>query len=194
MFMTILFIAYSVSLAYTSNMLPMPKGLENVYLGMSLNELKKVKPNIIRDDWPYSPLYFEKDLENEFFASVVYEFTEDRLSRITLSKTGNPDLIRSGLPGLIKGCIKKWGNNYSIKIGTGKRIKTQEIYHYPIFYWEKADAKIELIYFEKKYEIYIFDSKLEPTIKFRNPTDQKEIEDSLKDASTAEGFNGLIFE
>lgn len=172
--------------------IPMPKGLENVYLGMSVNDLKKIKPNIKRDDWPYSPLYFEKNLNNEFFSSVVYKFSDDKLSDITLGASG--DFNQDKILGLINGCIKKWGKNYIKKIGIGEDIKTKATKSYPIFYWERTGAKILVTYSKKRFTIQILDPNLRPSIKFKESSDMRELEEAFKDVLNAESFMGRIFE
>lgn len=177
---------------YAEGKLPMPKGLEGIYLGMSLGEFKKVKPNIKKDDWPYSPLYFEKNLNNEFFSSVIYKFSDDKLSDITLGASG--DFNQDKMLGLINGCIKKWGKNYIKKIGIGEDIKTKATKSYPVFYWERTDAKILVTYSTKRFTIQILDPNLRPSIKFKESSDIKELEEAFKDVLNAESFMGRIFE
>lgn len=202
---TTLFSYLIPSETYATDTLSTPKGLEGVYLGMSLKELQKIKPNIKRDDWPYSQLYFEKGLKNDFFSSVVYEFTDDRLSKIDLSRSGTPDFIKSKMLGIIKGCIKKWGNDYIKKIGVIENHSiTKETHYHPIFYWEKPQAKIVMDYIitiDKKfapngYSVTIFDPNipLDRIRKFKESINVKEFENVFKDVPLAEKYQGPIFE
>ena len=184
--------------------MPMPKGLENVYLGMSINDLKKIKPNIKRDDWPYSPYYFEKSIGNNYFSFAMYKFSNDRLVVISISQEGEPDFIRGKILGLINGCLKKWGEGYSPYVrGVITNDLTKELRFFPIFYWEKPQSKIMMTYIitskEKRnshYEIVMFDPKfrLDEVQKYRETANLKELEEAFKDVPIAEKYQGLIFE
>ncbi|MEK7225022.1 MAG: hypothetical protein AAB221_04995, partial [Bacteroidota bacterium] len=98
----------------------------------------------------------------------------------------------------------KWGNSYFKKI---RRVivndLTKEARLFPIFYWEKPQAKIMMTYIitskEKKnshYKVVIFDPKIPLTEvqKFGETADTKEIEGAFKDVLNAESFIGHIFE
>lgn len=166
--------------SYAYNKLAMPEGLENVYLGMSLKELKKTKPDLVSDDFSYINLFFEKKLGNEFFSFASYKFIDDSLAEITLSKEGTPDYIKSRTPALIKACSNIWGKNYLKKIGIGRNVKTKETNYYPIIYWEKPGAKIILTITNKLYTIRIIDSKIKLKMKFKEPVNQDEVNKLFK--------------
>jgi len=122
---------------------PMPKGLENVHLGMTVDELKKARPSLQADDFPNSRVYVETALSNEFFSYVSYEFEAGKLTKVTLSQSSDSAGIRSRCPGLFKGGIKKWGTNFSRLEGViENHPATQETYSYPVLYWEKPEANI----------------------------------------------------
>lgn len=188
-----------------NDLLSMPKELENVYLGMSLTELEKVRPTVKKDDLAYKiQTRFETNLDNPFFPYVAYDFSDNKLSKIILSEDGEPDFIQSRILGVIKGGIKKWGKEYIRKT---RRVvvndTTKEQRFFPVFYWEKPQAKIMMTYIitskEKKnshYKLVIFDPKfrLDEIQKFKEPQEPNEIEDAFKDVGIAESYEGPIFE
>lgn len=193
--------------AFANDILPMPKGLEGVYLGMSLDDLKKVKPSIKKDDWSYSALYFEKDINNEFFDATSYEFLDNKLVVITLAESGTFDWVKNRIPGLIKGSAKKWGNNYSKKVGVIENDPITKMTHlFPIFYWEKPQGKIIMDYIvtvDKKfapngYTIKIYNSRFDLNnvlkVKLKDDSTPQELEMLFKDVKIAEIFEGIIFE
>lgn len=126
-----------------SDAMPMPNGLENVRLGMSVDELKKARPSLRRDDFPESPLYEETALPNEFFSYAGYEFAEGRLAKVTLSQSSDPVGVQGKCRAFFKGAIQKWGVDYSRMEGIiEKHPVTGKTYSYPVLYWEKPGARI----------------------------------------------------
>lgn len=180
---------------YAGTQIPMPKGLENVYLGMTLDELKAVRPNLERDDWPYSTMYYEINLKNDFFTFVSYDFSWSKLTEITLSETTtSEDFARVQIPGLVVGCIRKWGTDYILKTSNITRKKTQKKYLVPLFYWDKTTAKIQMRYADTGYEIYIFDPSLDPILKFGAPADSLNGVFGLEGGLNVDTYQGLVFE
>jgi len=197
---------YKRSEILAEDKLLMPKGLEGIYLGMSLEELKKIKPNLIRGDvwtdfslYGEAPFYVEENLKNNFFSLAYYEISNGKLVEIELEKLGPPDFLKSRVPGLIKGCIKKWGSDYRKRIGM---VKNEKPLLYPVFSWEKPGAKIIMRYIitsnEKDspnhFRVFIFKPERELKLDYKDIADQKELKEVFKDIQATETYTGPIFE
>lgn len=155
-----------------SDSVPMPKGLEDVRLGMTVDELRKAHPSLRHDDFPGSPLYEETNLPNEFFSYVNYEFDTGKLSKMTLSRSSDLAGVRGKCPAFFKGAIQKWGADYTKLVGViEKHPATGETYSYPVLYWEEPSARIAarcVMSSDKKYapnfySLVIFPSQLSLT-------------------------------
>ena len=177
-----------------SDSVPMPKGLENVRLGMTVEELRKARPSLRHDDFPESPLYEETALPNEFFSYVGYEFEDGRLSKVTLSQSGDSAGVRGKCPAFFRGAIRKWGADYSKLEGViENHPATGETYLYPLLYWEKPGAHIAarcVVSSDKKYapnfySLTIFPGKLSLTqavkLKIKDSATQAELAGIFKD-------------
>ena len=202
-FLTVKFLTI-FSMLYAVGTLSMPKGLEKVFLGMGVHDLKAIKPNVKKDDFPYSPLYFETDLSNEFFHFVSYEFSKDRLVEITLSKSSEKQDFISGL---VRGATKKWGSQYLRKIGIiVNHPITRKTQLYPVIIWKKQEATIVLSiiiatidgHAMHDYQITIMDPSLSPEnaprIKFKENATQMEIEDLFNQYVTQDNPHSQVFD
>lgn len=183
----------------------MPKGLENVHLGMTIEELKKGHPSLRHDDFPESPLYEETNLPNEFFSYASYEFEGERLMKITLSQSGDSAGVRDKCPAFFKGAIQKWGADYSKLEGVIENHPvTGETYFYPVLYWEKPEARIAarcVVSSDKKYapnfySLAIFSGKLTLAqavkMKIKDSTTPSELTNVFKEV-LAEDVKGPLF-
>ncbi len=135
----------------------MPKGFEKVYLGMSLEELKNVRPNLkinrdMDDPRKVADTHIESNIDNPFLNYVMYFFKENKLNFILFGNdfkdensfkkyAENIDKLRKRF---IAGCIKKWGKHYFIKISKGEENK--QIFEDPIIIWEKSNIRISAFY------------------------------------------------
>lgn len=141
----------------------MPKGYNDVYLGMSRRELKRIKPDL---KWNDSTRSYYQEIDNEFYRLVSFEFSysnflshpsfpfftpkklvsfwfnRNRLVTVQFIGSPDPDYVKTHLDGFLAGCTKKWGTGYEKKLW----MYPPEIYKASVLYWKKGGTNIVVSY------------------------------------------------
>lgn len=125
-----------------------PRLLDDVYIGMSLKELKRNRPEVQRvDGLMFDPdNYFEVDGDTMFYDSVTYVFKWGKLKKIVFRKnTESLEYIHKLRPTFLKEAVSKLGTNFErfIRI-QGSPGKFE--HHLPAAVWKKPTQTIALVY------------------------------------------------
>ncbi len=123
---------------------PMPAGFENVHLGMTFNDLQAARPGLRRDQFaPHYDLAHERLSGDGYFTAATYEFTNKRLAKVVLTRTGTSEEIAGRCAGLIEGTTRKWGEPTDRAVGIIRRHPvTGADYEYPLLTWKRGDATV----------------------------------------------------
>ena len=138
--------------AEISSGLAMPKGFEDIKLGMTLGELKQARPDLRKDDWPVVKMYFEELGGRGFYDTVTYFFdvaearsvrSQDRLSAVVFSKHWTARKgAASAIARQLEELIEKWGRDFqkSVRpVGNSRHVRKLTIYR-----WEGDGVTAEL--------------------------------------------------
>lgn len=177
-----------------------PEELKGVYIGMSIGEFKKIRPNAKPDETFFGETpheYNDKTLISSVFSSASFEFGKKngRLFRISLGQSPfkklNIETYEKKKDDFIKYCITNWGPDYT------KTIWRRDTYKIPCLIWQKKGHTIIASFRDKDcdrtvnkgapgvgFSVFIFDSKLKPEEVYligiqRNP-DVREVEEQFK--------------
>jgi len=145
----------------------MPKGYSNIYLGMSLHELRKKRPNIrfapagsMYLDGRWGGGYYENIGEDKIINSIAYSFKWhitisgkygelfsirppgwDRLRKVEFRGGGHFHNAKKEISIFLNSSLYKWGPNYKIMVG-----KRGHDYDIVILFWEKDFANVVIWY------------------------------------------------
>jgi len=161
--------ATSVALAQQTNSgLPMPKRFEGIRLGMSMEELVKLRPQVT-SVWHKTPegkvdLTRTNETLNEFYrgfdpewgelgstndldiAGAVgnYEFRDGKLRKFNFAWFGDVEKITKHQNEFLSSCVRLWDNSYerhAITVERGSEFE-QVV---PVLLWKKGDTAIALV-------------------------------------------------
>lgn len=136
----------------------MPKLLQDVRLGMTLDELRTVRPGIEdAGDVEGPDGYVERISDSPFFHEAMYVFSGDRLALVKLSlSTANYATIWRYRPLLIYGALLKWGKTAKRQVLTVYELQSSgpdegavPVRH-PLLVWKKQDAFVTVSYTPSK--------------------------------------------
>ncbi len=136
----------------------MPKLLHDVHLGMTLDELKAVRPEIVYvRDVEGTDGYHERIPNSPFFQDTMYIFSGEQLALVKLRmSTANYSTIWRHRPLLIYGALLKWGKIASREvltvIGGENPAPAAGLawVRYPLLVWRNQDAFITVSYTPSK--------------------------------------------
>jgi hypothetical protein len=134
----------------------MPSMLPGVRLGMSEEELRRLRPAAERFEifgepevqGDPNPLYTEKLARSSFFDTVSYAFCDRRLCNVTFAAAGRgePFAVREGR--ILHGAMRKWGDDPERLLSVGDRIAGVEVprYKYPALLWRLDGVRVLLTF------------------------------------------------
>ena len=113
---------------------PMPEGFEGIYLGMSIEELFKIRPRVTIDSVtamhigsldqkidttkPNQTLEESSESDSVFGLNMLamYPFRDGKLKSALIGWTGDINHIKKHHKAFVSSCIKRWGSDYQKKI------------------------------------------------------------------------------
>jgi hypothetical protein len=122
---------------YFSKILP-----DGVTIGITREDLLRTRPLVRQDDLSYGAEFYEP-LPNNVFSSARYSFDGGKLSRVTLSRDGNPPLIRQLCRDAFGQLVKVFGEETSRAVGVvSNHPITGHSHSYPVAVWRRPDIGI----------------------------------------------------
>lgn len=123
--------------------LRMPEGFEGIYLGMSIEELLKIRPKVNVN--PKDSQLLEESTEVDSLYGLVmfgtYVFEDGKLVNALLVWAGDMEKIRKYRRDFLSFSIKRWGRNFQKKIVT-QRPDTKDEHLMPVLLWYKGNTAI----------------------------------------------------
>jgi hypothetical protein len=140
-----LFVSMTVALNVlgqgTTNL--MPTAFTNVYIDMTTNALQQARATA---EWTSansipSPDALESISGHTFFESVGYDFALTNTLRVITFYASDYTQYAAMMPGFVKGCIQKYGNDYEKRfiVGFGAGERSSKV---ALLRWDKQDAVV----------------------------------------------------
>jgi hypothetical protein len=136
---------------------PMPSFLAGVRLGMSLDELRRLRPGAqrfeifgepeVRGDDP-NPLYLEELRSSPFFDTASYAFCARKLCSVTLSSMGRGELFADREAKVLQGSLRKWGSDAERLLSVGDKVAGMDVprFRAPALLWKLDSLRVLLTF------------------------------------------------
>lgn len=164
---TLLAVAPVALAQQTNSGVPMPKRFEGIRLGMSMEELVKLRPQVISvwhktpegkvdltrtnqtlDEFyrGFDPEWGELGPTNDLIMAGTlgsYEFRDGKLLSFSFTWIGNAEKITKCQNEFLSSCVRLWGNSYERRAMTqGRGSEYEQVV--PVLLWKKGDTAIAL--------------------------------------------------
>ena len=152
------------SVSFCEKPVEIPKGFENIYLGMTFQELGQVRLEIQPDDW--IPVYeYSERVDNNFYDMATYIFEKaseeqrdventDSLTTVDFAKSWeNVDTDTTQVvQDYVNGLIEQFGNDFTVTTKIMRYANPNPVFK--IYLWEKTDVIIKITVSSEEDESY----------------------------------------